>query len=46
MNLPNIKISIRNLWKHKFQSTKLKIGLTAGMVTCILLLRYVSFNPL
>ncbi len=44
MFVNNLKITIRRLLKDKMQSAILISGLTLGMMTCILLLQYVSYE--
>lgn len=40
----NLKIALRNLWKHKTSSIINVIGLAIGIASCLLLLLYVSFE--
>jgi ABC-type antimicrobial peptide transport system permease subunit len=40
----NIKIALRNLWKHKTSSIINIVGLAIGLSSCLLLLLYVSYE--
>src|SRR5690242_2081322 len=40
----NLKIALRNLWKHKTSSVINVTGLAIGLASCLLLLLYVSYE--
>src|SRR5690349_21733656 len=40
----NLKIALRNLWKHKTSSIINVVGLAIGLASCLLLLLYVSYE--
>jgi len=40
----NLKIALRNLWKHKTSSVINVVGLAIGLASCLLLLLYVSYE--
>ncbi|MGY4385122.1 putative ABC transport system permease protein [Pedobacter sp. UYP24] len=40
----NLKIALRNLWKHKTSSIINVVGLAIGLTSCLLLLLYVSYE--
>ncbi|MHA4896128.1 ABC transporter permease [Pedobacter sp. PWIIR3] len=40
----NLKIALRNLWKHKTSSIINVVGLAIGLTSCLLLLLYISYE--